>query len=183
MPGAEAPSPPCSIIRRPEPAARCSSWPIGSRRTTWPGGALAAAEPVAQPVRVLGLAGLGVLALGLAAFGSAGPVHGPAAALWHPRRAWEATVAPVRVSAEQDIVDRGDSTSLRLEAFGRRHATLWLRAPGEGWRPRGVSLDSLGRAQVTTGALQSDLYARVTSGTRAPTPCSSESACRSFWAA
>jgi hypothetical protein len=126
-----------------------------------------AAEPVAQPVRVLGLAGLAVLGLGLAAFGSAGPVHGPAAALWHPGRAWEATVAPVRVSAEREIVDRGDSTTLRLEAFGRRHATLWLRAPGEGWRARGVSLDSLGRGRVTTGALQSDLYARVTSGARA----------------
>lgn len=128
---------------------------------------LTAAEPVAQPVRLLGLAGLTVLAVGLATFGSAGPVHGPAAALWHPRRAWEATVAPVRLGAERAVVDRGDSTTLRLEAFGRRHATLWLRAPGEGWRARGVSLDSLGRAQVTTGALQSDLYARVTSGTRA----------------
>jgi hypothetical protein len=127
---------------------------------------VAAAEPVAQPVRALGLAGLAALGFGLVAFGSAGPVHGPAAALWHPRRAWEATVAPVRVSAEREIVDRGDSTTLRLEAFGRRHAILWLRAPGEGWRPRGVRLDSLGRAQVTTGALQSDLYARVTSGTR-----------------
>ena len=125
-----------------------------------------AAEPVARPVRVLGIAGLGVLALGLAAFGSAGPVRGPAAALWHPRRAWEATIAPVRVSAESDVVDRGDSAALRVEAFGRRHATLWLRAPGEGWRARGVSLDSVGRARTTTGALQSDVYARVTSGSR-----------------
>jgi len=126
-----------------------------------------AAEPLAQPVRTLGVAGLAVLGAGLAAFGSAGPVHGPAAALWHPGRAWEATVAPVRVSAERELVDRGDSTALRLEAFGRRHATLWLRAPGEGWRARGVSLDSLGRARLSTGALQSDIYARVTSGTRA----------------
>jgi len=111
--------------------------------------------------------GLAVLGAGLATFGSAGPVHGPAAALWHPGRAWEATVAPVRVRAERELVDRGDSTALRIEAFGRRHATLWLRAPGEGWRARGVSLDSLGRARVGTGALQSDIYARVTSGTRA----------------
>jgi len=125
-----------------------------------------AAEPVARPVRLLALSGLGVLALGLAAFGSAGPVHGPAAALWHPRRAWEATVAPVRVSAERELVDRGDSTLVRVEAFGRRHATLWLRAPGEGWRSRGVSLDTLGRARVSTGPLQSDIYARVTSGSR-----------------
>ena len=125
-----------------------------------------AAEPLARPVRALGLAGLGVVALGLAAFGSAGPVHGPAAALWHPRRAWEATIAPVRIRAERDVVDRGDSTALRLEAFGRRHATLWLRAPGEGWRPSGVALDSTGHARVMTGALQSDLFARLTSGSR-----------------
>jgi hypothetical protein len=126
----------------------------------------AAAEPLARPVRDLGLAGLGVLALGLAAFGSAGPVHGAAAALWHPARAWEATVAPVRIRALREVVDRGDSTALALEAFGRRAATLWLRAPGEGWRPRGVRLDSLGRATITTGPLQSDVFARLTSGSR-----------------
>ncbi|MEO6057879.1 MAG: hypothetical protein ABIQ49_13675 [Gemmatimonadales bacterium] len=126
----------------------------------------AAAEPIARPVRLLGLAGLGVLTLGLAAFGSAGPVHGPAAALWHPRRAWDATIAPVRIRALQSVVDRGDSTALALEAFGRRTATLWVRTPGEGWRPRPVRLDSLGRATVTTGPIQSDLFARLTSGSR-----------------
>ena len=125
-----------------------------------------AAEPLARPIRLLALVGLAVLAVGVAAFGSAGPVHGPAAALWHPRRAWEATVAPVRIRAVEDVVDRGDSTMLELEAFGRRTATLWLRAPGEGWRPRAVRLDSLGRAAVTTGALQSDLFARLTGGRR-----------------
>ena len=72
-----------------------------------------AAEPLARPIRVLGLAGLGALVVGLAAFGSAGPVHGPAAALWHPRRAWDATVAPVRIRAEREVVDRGDSTAPR----------------------------------------------------------------------
>ena len=127
----------------------------------------AAAEPLARPVRTLGLAGLGVLALGLTAFGSAGPVHGAAAALWHPRRAWDMTVAPVRIRALREIVDRGDSAGLLLEALGRRTATLWLRAPGEGWRPRGVRLDSLGRATVTTGPLQSDVFVRLTSGRRA----------------
>ncbi|HUR94125.1 MAG TPA: hypothetical protein VMY76_06050 [Gemmatimonadales bacterium] len=125
-----------------------------------------AAEPIARPVRTLGLAGLAMLGVGITAFGSAGPLDGPAAALWHPRRAWEATVAPVRVRAARDVVDRGDSTTLDLEAFGRRTATLWLRAPGEGWRPRQVRLDSLGRAHVGTGALQSDLFARLTGGSR-----------------
>jgi hypothetical protein len=125
-----------------------------------------AAEPLARPVRALGAVGLGVLVVGAAAFGSSGPVHGPAAALWHPRRAWEATVAPVRLRAARDLTDRGDSNALVLEAFGRRTATLWLRAPGEGWRPHGVRLDSLGRARITTGALRSDLFARATSGSR-----------------
>jgi hypothetical protein len=127
---------------------------------------LEASAPLARPVRWLGLAGTGVLLLGAATFGSAGPVHGPAAALWHPRRAWDATVAPVRIRVSRAIVDRGDSTTLELEAFGRRTATLWLRAPGEAWRPRAVRLDSLGRAVVGTGPLQSDLFARLTGGRR-----------------
>ena len=126
----------------------------------------AAAAPLARPVRLLGLAALAVVVAGAAAFGSAGPVSGPAAALWHPRRAWEATIAPVRIRASRDLVDRGDSATLDLEAFGRRTATLWSRAPGEGWRPRAVRLDSLGRASLSTGPLQSDLYARVTGGRR-----------------
>jgi hypothetical protein len=53
-----------------------------------------------------------------------------------------------------------------VEAIGRRTATLWLRAPGESWRPRGIRLDSLGRASIGSGALQTDLYARVTGGRR-----------------
>jgi hypothetical protein len=126
----------------------------------------AAVEPIARPVRLLGLAALGILLLGLLAFTSAGPVHGAASALWHPARAWRAMVAPVTIAADREIVDRGDSVGLRLEAIGRRTATLWLRAPGEAWRPRGVRLDSLGNATVSTGPLTSDIYARVTSGTR-----------------
>jgi hypothetical protein len=125
-----------------------------------------AVQPIARPVRAMTLAGGGLLVLGLAAFGSAGPVRGPAAALWHPRRAWEATVAPVRIRAARDVVDRGDSVELLIEALGRRSATLWLRAPGESWRPRGVRLDSLGRTSVSSGALQTDLFARVSSGSR-----------------
>ena len=104
----------------------------------------AAAEPLARPIRLLALVGLGVLVVGVAAFGSAGPVHGPAAALWHPRRAWEATVAPVRIRAVKDVVDRGDSTTLELEAFGRRHGDAV--APGAGRR-----LAALGGASRLAG--------------------------------
>lgn len=127
---------------------------------------VAATAPLARTVRYVALAGAAVLLLGAMAFGTAGPVRGAAAALWHPLRAWEATVAPVRIAAARDVVDRGDSVAFRVQAFGRRTATLWVRAPGEPWRPRGVRLDSLGRALVTSGPLESDLYARATSGSR-----------------
>jgi hypothetical protein len=126
----------------------------------------AAVEPIARKVRTVSLAGLACLVAGAAAFTSAGPVRGAAAALWHPHRAWEATVAPVKLSAAKDLVDRGQPAELHLEAMGRKAATLWLRAPGEAWKAQGVRLDSLGRANVSTPPLQSDLFARLTSGGR-----------------
>ena len=125
-----------------------------------------AVEPIARPVRMISAAGLVCLVAGAAAFTSAGPVTGPAAALWHPHRAWEATVAPVRLSAAENLVDRGQPVDLHLEAMGRKAATLWFRAPGETWKARGVRLDSLGRATISTPPLQSDLFARLTSGGR-----------------
>jgi uncharacterized protein DUF4175 len=125
-----------------------------------------AVGPIARPVQFLLLAGTACLFLGTLAFTSAGPVRGVAAALWHPRRAWEATVAPVRLRAATDLVDRGQPVELHLEAMGRKVATLWLRSPGETWKARGVRLDSLGRATVSTPPLQSDLFARLTSGSR-----------------
>jgi hypothetical protein len=126
----------------------------------------AAVEPIARPVRLLAAVGLAVLVLGLGAFSSAGPVRGAAAALWDPLGAWRAMVAPVRIAAEREVVDRGDSVGFRVEALGRRTATLWLRPPGEPWHPVGVRLDSIGHAVVSSGPLTSDVYARVTSGTR-----------------
>jgi hypothetical protein len=126
----------------------------------------AAVEPIARPVRMIMGAGLVCLLVGAAAFTTAGPVSGPAAALWHPHRAWEATVAPVRLHAAENLVDRGQPVDLHLEAPGRKAATLWFRAPGEAWKARGVRLDSLGRATISTPPLQSDLFARLTSGGR-----------------
>jgi hypothetical protein len=126
----------------------------------------AAVEPLARPVRLILLAGAISLLIGALTFTSAGPVRGAAAALWHPRRAWEATVAPVRLRASAALVDRGHPAVFHLEALGRRVATLWLRLPGESWKARGVRLDSLGRAVVSTGPLESDLFARLTSGSR-----------------
>jgi hypothetical protein len=111
-------------------------------------------------------AGLGLLAVGLTVLGAAGPRRGTASALWHPRRAWEMTVAPVRLAAASDVVDRGKPVALDVEAVGRRHAILWLRAPGERWRPTALGLDSLGRARYLTAPLLGDLFARATSGSR-----------------
>ena len=125
-----------------------------------------AVDPLARPLRVLQLGSAVCLLAGVAAFTSAGPIRGAAAALWHPGAAWEATVAPVRLRAEQSLVNRGDPARFHLEAMGRKAATLWLRSPGEAWKPIGVRLDSLGRATIATPPLSSDLFARLTSGSR-----------------
>jgi hypothetical protein len=125
-----------------------------------------AVEPIARSLRILVPLSMICLLAGVLAFTSAGPVRGVASALWHPRDAWEATVAPVRIRAVEGMVDRGQSGNLLLEAQGRQVATLWLRSPGEAWKPRGVRLDSLGRALVSTPPLTSDLFARLTSGSR-----------------
>ena len=125
-----------------------------------------AIAPLARPVRHRAVAGALCAVAGFAAVGTAGPVRGTASALWHPRRAWEETTAPVRIRPSARAVDRGDSVSLVLDALGRRQATLWLRAPGEAWRPQAVALDSSGHAVRLVGPLTSDLYARLTSGSR-----------------
>ncbi len=126
----------------------------------------AAAEPLARHAGRRLAVGLGLLALGLGTLGAAGPMRGVASALWHPRRAWEMTIAPVRIEAAADVVDRGGTVALNIDAIGRRHAILWLRAPGERWRPTPLALDSLGRARYVTEPLLGDLFARVTSGRR-----------------
>jgi hypothetical protein len=124
------------------------------------------AEPLGRALRPLGVVGALLLLAGTLALTTAGPRRGAAAALWHPLRAWDATVAPVRIAAGRATVDRGDSVAFRIEAIGRRTATLWLRSPGESWRAVGLRLDSLGRAVAWSGGLQSDLFARVSSGGR-----------------
>jgi hypothetical protein len=125
-----------------------------------------ALEPIARPVQLLTAAGLTCLLLGTLAFASSGPVRGTASALWHPHKAWEATVAPLGLRAARAEVDRGQPVELQVDAPGRRVATLWIRSPGESWRPLGVRLDSLGQATVSTPPLTSDLFARLTSGSR-----------------
>jgi uncharacterized protein DUF4175 len=107
-----------------------------------------------------------VLAAGALVFLSSRPLTGPAAMLWRPRLAWEATVAPLRLAVDHGEVDRGAQVAVFVEARGRQHAILWSRAPGEAWRGRGLTLDSLGQAREQIGPLSSDLFLRVTSGGR-----------------
>ncbi|HET7239767.1 MAG TPA: DUF4175 family protein, partial [Gemmatimonadales bacterium] len=140
-------------------ADRAQAAELGQR-----GGVLVA--PLAASLRPLAASGVALLLLGTLALGSAGPRREPAAALWHPVRAWNASVAPVRIEAARGVVDQGDSVAFRVEAIGRRTATLWVRAPGEAWHAVGLRLDTLGQTVAWSGALKSDLYARVTSGGR-----------------
>ncbi|NNG17581.1 MAG: hypothetical protein HKM89_13985, partial [Gemmatimonadales bacterium] len=110
--------------------------------------------------------GAALLLVGLLLIVSAGPVDGSAALLWRPRAAWDATIAPVALRASHQVVNRGDSVQLELQAFGRRSAVLWTRSPGEAWRSERVALDEAGQSTLTIGPLDSDLHARLTSGTR-----------------
>jgi hypothetical protein len=114
--------------------------------------------------RLRAAAVLGVL--GTAAFVSGHPLDGPGRALWRPARALRAALAPVRVSLSAATVGRGDSVTIAVTADERRSATLWLRAPGEEWRARPLSLDSAGHAEVVTPPLTGDLYVHATSGGR-----------------
>lgn len=110
-------------------------------------------------------AGLALLA-GAAVLGSARPTRGAPSLLWHPGDAWEATVAPIALALSSAEVERGDSVKVEVLARGRQHAILWVRAPGESWQGRGLTLDSAGRASTTLGPLQNDLFVRLTSGGR-----------------
>ncbi len=106
---------------------------------------------------------LGVVLAGIATLVTAGTAHGNAALLWHPSRAWDAIVSPLRLRAAAPLIDRGARAQFLIEAIGRHEATLWTRSPGEPWSARAVALDSAGRAQVVVGPLEADLYARLTS--------------------
>ncbi|MGE3524464.1 MAG: DUF4175 family protein, partial [Gemmatimonadales bacterium] len=154
-----------------EPAAAGTSASLfaatdASRAREVEGRGTAALAPVSRRFRGRVTRGMLVLAGGLGVFATAGPLNGPASALWHPGRAWEATVAPVTIEASATEIDRGATVELRLKALGRRRATLWLRSPGETWQGRTVELDSAGQAIESIGPLRTDLFARLTSGRR-----------------
>ncbi|HUG28364.1 MAG TPA: hypothetical protein VMK53_08720, partial [Gemmatimonadales bacterium] len=96
----------------------------------------------------------------------AGPVHGTAAALWDPRAAFAMLSTPVRLTASEEAVERGESVTFSMSAAGRRDGVLWTRAPGEGWSAQPVLLDEAGVATRMVGPLEGDLLARFESGGR-----------------
>lgn len=110
--------------------------------------------------------GVALLGLGLAALATSGPLRGPGAVLWHPVRAWRAVVSPVQLRASADSVDRGAPVTLTVATYGRREATLWLRSPGEAWRAMPLTLDADGAATHVIPQLETDVFARVSSGER-----------------
>jgi hypothetical protein len=126
----------------------------------------AALMPVTADARRQALLAGGALLAAMIVLSLMGPRRGPASALWHPGLAWRATLAPVNLTASRQVVMRGDSVTLGLEAYGRRSGTLWIRAPGESWKSEPVGLDSTGRATRVIGPLESDLYVRLSSGGR-----------------
>lgn len=105
-----------------------------------------------------------LLAAGTATVASAAFAGGSAGAFWDPARAFRASVAPVQIEASSNAVDRGDSVRFVVAAYGRRDATLWLRTPGETWRPVRLELDAEGRGVWWSQRLETDLFARATSG-------------------
>jgi hypothetical protein len=123
-------------------------------------------EGLLAPLRKRALAAGALLLLGLTVLLTARPTRGQPALLWQPGEAWAATRAPITLTLAAREVERGDSLRVAALARGRRHAILWTRAPGETWKGRGLVLDSLGRADVVLGPLESDLFLRLTSGGR-----------------
>jgi hypothetical protein len=111
-------------------------------------------------------AGAALLGLGAVTLASSGALSGTGAVLWHPLRAWRAVVSPLQLTASADSVDRGAAVTLTATTYGRREATLWLRSPGEAWRETPLTLDANGVATHVVPMLETDLFARVSSGER-----------------
>lgn len=122
--------------------------------------------PAMRRARSVARRGAALLALALIVLAAARPATGAPATIWHPVAAWRAMVAPVRITARDAVVDRGERGTLDLTAIGHRHAVLFMRSPGEAWRTADVMLDADGRATYTTPPLAAELVARVEAGGR-----------------
>ena len=158
----------CSISLRPGPAPRCWRRPTRAQAASWSAEGRAAVSRSPGPSRCSLPSVWPSWCWDSMAFSTAGPVRGAAAALWHPLRALEGDGGAGK--------HRGGARAWWIAATRSRSgwrrsavaaATLWMRAPGEPWRPRGVRLDSLGqRGGQQRPAGRAIVYARVTSGTR-----------------
>ncbi|HET7024999.1 MAG TPA: hypothetical protein VFI39_07345 [Gemmatimonadales bacterium] len=152
------------------PAVGVSESLLGSADRAAAGALQERAAPVIRRLtertrRLNGVAVIGAV-VGVALLLWSRPLDGAAAALWRPRHAIHAVVAPVRIAVNATTVDRGDRVTVDVQADDRRGATLWLRTPGESWRATAIALDAAGRGQVVTEPLTTDLYARAVAGGR-----------------
>jgi hypothetical protein len=120
-----------------------------------------AVEPMLIVQRGHGRRAAGVLLILLLVLAAARPATGAPARLWHPVAAWRALVTPIRLTARQQTVARGERAVLDLTAAGADHADLLTRSPGEEWRSTRVALDRDGHATVVTDPLVADLVARA----------------------
>ncbi|HEX4620741.1 MAG TPA: hypothetical protein VH208_04165, partial [Myxococcaceae bacterium] len=94
------------------------------------------------------------------------PTSARAASFWHPFKTIADARAPVRLALDRTVVRRGDTITATITVLGGTSAHFWTRAPGEPWSETGVVLDAKGSAHRTLGPLTTDLFVRVTSGSR-----------------
>lgn len=126
-----------------------------------------ALAPLADRIRKQRHRGIAVVLVGALGLIGAGPARSPVHMLWHPVEALELALGSVHIESSAASVNRGEVVWLTIRAPGRRGAVLWQRAPGEGWQPQDVSLDSLGEARISTGPLVADRFVRATSDGKA----------------
>ena len=110
--------------------------------------------------------GTGAAVTGVLLFLAGSPASGRAAAFWHPLRTWRDARAPVRLVVDQRTVRRGGSVTATITVPGAVRVTLWIRGPGEPWKPQLLALDANGSVVQHVGPIESDLYLRATSGGR-----------------
>jgi len=112
------------------------------------------------------IGGLAVVFAGASLLLAARPRSAHADAFWHPLRTITNARAPVRLTLDRLTARRGDTVHATITVLGGTTARFWTRAPGEPWSEATVVLDSNGTARRALGPLSSDLFVRVTNGSR-----------------
>lgn len=124
-----------------------------------------ALDPLARRSRRSLAEGGAMFAMGLVLFVGA-TVTGGAGGFWQPVTVMLRGAGPVTLTVDRHEVRRGERVTATVTAPGRRTATLLVRAPGEEWTERELTLDSAGRAREVIGPLESDRFLRATAGER-----------------